>query len=216
MFSCSIAALPGMPVCVKIGRFVATCALPTARNTLRSSAVISSHEPISPNAPAGYSSACLMSARTICSSLIVANLFRVERLRVEARRPHDRQAGLHRRLPDELEVACPCPRAPASTMQPTPSRLRAGELLGHQVDVAHRVGARRGRRRTCGTLRRRRALRGEHRGSRRAEAIAEIRPERQVLVEQRGAARELLGGVVLEQRADHGAFRERGRLRRTP
>ena len=44
---------PGIPVCVKIGRLVATCALPTARNTLRSTAVISSHEPISPNTPAG-------------------------------------------------------------------------------------------------------------------------------------------------------------------
>ncbi len=39
-------ALPGMPVCVKIDRFVARWALPTARKTLpRSSAVISSHDP---------------------------------------------------------------------------------------------------------------------------------------------------------------------------
>ena len=71
MSSCSSADLPGIPVCVKIGMFVATCALPMARNTLRSSAVISSHEPISPNAPRVSSSACLMSALTICSSLIV-------------------------------------------------------------------------------------------------------------------------------------------------
>ena len=57
------------------------------------------------------------------------------------------------------------------------------------------------------------ALRGEHRSRGRAEAVAEIRAERQVLVEERGAAGELLGGVVLEQGADDGAFGKGGGLR---
>ena len=73
--SCSRAAIPGMPVCVKIGMFVATCALPMARNTLRSSAVITSQEPISPNTPIGSVSTCLTSAWTTCSSLIVETSF---------------------------------------------------------------------------------------------------------------------------------------------
>ena len=105
MSSCSSADLPGMPVCVKIGMFVATCALPIARNTLRSSAVISSHDPISPNTPTG-SVVDLLDERL--DDLLLAHrrdLFRVERLRVEAAAGDDRHPRLHRHLPQEVDVA---------------------------------------------------------------------------------------------------------------
>ena len=81
---------------------------------------------------------------------------------------------------------------PASTMQATPSRLALRELLGHQIDVAHRVGARR----AAGGAARRLALdaaagrcAAQHRGGGRAERSPKSGAERHVLVEQRRAAR---------------------------
>ena len=118
-------------------------------------------------------------------------------------------------------------------MQATPSRLASAELLGHQIDVPHGIRAwrRRSTRASCATSAWRRAsgasrparagtgrrtIRGPCGGRGRGKPGHEIRSQRHVLMEQRGAAGQLLGRVVLEDRSDDRAFRKRGRLGESP
>ena len=81
------------------------------------------------------------------------DLFRIERLDVEARSFDDGHAGLHRGRADEFEV-----RARAFEPGVDDARdavaLRRLELLGHEIDVAHRIGTGRSRRRSRRPLRR--------------------------------------------------------------
>ena len=218
--SCSSADLPGMPVCVKIGRFVATCALPTARNTLRSSAVISSHDPISPNAPEHLVIGLLDERLDDVVLAHRGDLFRIERLVVEPAAGDDGHAGLHRDLAQEVDVASHV-RVAAVDDAGEVAVARGGlHFRGHQVRVAHDVRAGRRRRtatraaapRGCG----RQTVRGANRRRRREKSRHEVGRELHVFVKQRRAAGEILGRVVLEDGADDRAFgeRRRGRLRR--
>jgi len=83
----------------------------------------------------------------------------------------------------------------------------AGELFGHEIDVAHRDWSRWCRRRTAGSSRKRGKTVGcAGSGCCRAELVVEVRLERHVLVEERGATGEVFRCVVLEERSDDGAF----------
>ena len=68
MSSCVTASRP-FAVCVKTGRLVARCALPTARSIFRSSSVISAELPISPKAPHRSAAAAAARPSAISSSV---------------------------------------------------------------------------------------------------------------------------------------------------
>jgi hypothetical protein len=66
------------------------------------------------------------------------DLFRVERLRVEAGAGDDRQTGLERDLPQEVDVASHV-RMPAVHDAADAFALGDGQLVGHEVQVLHEV-----------------------------------------------------------------------------
>ena len=140
------------------------------------------------------------------------HFFRIERLRVETRALHDRQAGHLRCLANEVEVHAgafePCVDEARHAIV-----LRVVQFFRHEIHIPLRIGAGRSGRRPRRPAGGRHALRGQHRRRGSPEAIAEIRAERHMLVEQRRAACQLFRSVVLEQSANDRAFGEGGRLR---
>jgi hypothetical protein len=100
--------------------------------------VISSHEPISPNAPDESVSTCLMSACTIWSSLIVEISGGIPRLRIEARRSRRSACpDFHRHLPDEVDVAAHV-GMPGVTMQAMPAFFAVTSSSGDPIDRRER------------------------------------------------------------------------------
>ena len=140
------------------------------------------------------------------------DLFRVEGIGVEAGAGDDRQARLHRGLPNEVQIATHVRMAAIDDARDA-FAFGGGEFLRHQVHVAHRVGSRWRRWRTAGSSGKRRQAVGRAgcRG-RSAELVVEIQRERHVLVEERGASGKLLRRIVLEECSDDGALRKCGSL----
>ena len=111
---------------------------------------------------------------------------------------------------------------PPSTMQRDALAFGGGQFLGHEIGVLHEERRRRRGRRSRGAASGARPLRpaaprpaSAPRRVRGARLGGELHPpgqeigrNRHVLVEERRAARQFLGRVVLQHRADDGALRE--------
>ena len=85
-----------------------------------------------------------------------------------------------------------------------------GDFRGHQIHVVHDVGAR-GAAATAATATRRgrrQSIRGSSGGRGRRKFRVEIGRQLHVLVEKRGASRQLLGRVVFEDCSDNRALRK--------
>ena len=140
------------------------------------------------------------------------DLFRIKRLRVKPAACNDRDAGLHRDLTNEVDVASHV-RMSGVDNAGDARALGLGDFLRHQIDVVHDVrrwGAPPPR---CRHHRRARGAGGKpfaarSGGCRRSKFRVEIRRQLHVLVEKRGAARQLLGRVVFEDCSDDRAFRK--------
>ena len=144
------------------------------------------------------------------------DLFRVERLVVEAATGDDRYAGLHRDLAEETDVA---PLVGVTAVDDAREVAVGGGLLhfsGHQIRVAHDVETGRRRRSPpCAAAargRRRKAVRRANRSRGCLKSNHEIRRELHVLMKQRGAAGEFFRHVVFEHGADDRAPGKHRRL----
>ena len=148
------------------------------------------------------------------------DLFGIPGLRVETAAHDDRHAGLRRHLAQERDVTPHVGMPGVDDAGDVAVASGGRDLRRHQVDVVHDVGTRRSSRAAgaaAARRSRRQSVRGPGRGRGREEFRQEIRRKLHVLVEQRGAACQLLGRIVPQDRSDDRAFGKRrrgsGRLR---